>query len=68
MEGEARQVLSSLALQSDQVIPARPDGIEPGLPHHHLLGHGFPAVVMTAHYLGLRGDADALLLPGAGRR
>jgi cytochrome d ubiquinol oxidase subunit I len=26
------------------------------------MGTGFPAVVMTAHYPGLRGDADALLL------
>jgi cytochrome d ubiquinol oxidase subunit I len=64
MEGEARQVLSSLALQSDQVIPARAQ-MGSSLGFHIILacmGIGFPAVVMTAHYLGLRGDADALLL------
>jgi hypothetical protein len=57
-------VLSSLALHSDQVIPARAQ-MGSSLGFHIILacmGIGFPAVVMTAHYLGLRGDADALLL------
>ena len=26
------------------------------------LGVGFPAIMLTAHWLGVRGDADALLL------
>jgi cytochrome d ubiquinol oxidase subunit I len=57
-------VLSSLALSSDQVIPARAQ-MGSSLGFHIILacmGIGFPAVVMTAHYLGLRGDTDALLL------
>ena len=57
-------MLSSLALHSDQVIPARAQ-MGSSLGFHIILacmGIGFPAVVMTAHYLGLRGDADALLL------
>jgi cytochrome d ubiquinol oxidase subunit I len=57
-------VLSNLALHSDQVIPARAQ-MGSSLGFHIILaclGIGFPAVVMTAHYRGLRGDADALLL------
>ncbi|MGH3120416.1 MAG: cytochrome ubiquinol oxidase subunit I, partial [Streptosporangiaceae bacterium] len=57
-------MLSSLALHSEQVIPARAQ-MGSSLGFHIILacmGIGFPAVVMIAHYLGLRGDADALLL------
>lgn len=55
-------MLTTLALQ---VIPARTQ-MGSSLGFHIILacmGIGFPAVVMTAHYLGLRRpDADALLL------
>jgi cytochrome d ubiquinol oxidase subunit I len=58
-------MLTGLAVQSGQVIPARVQ-MGSSLGFHIILacmGIAFPAVVMTAHYRGLRrGDADALLL------
>jgi cytochrome d ubiquinol oxidase subunit I len=58
-------VLRTLALHADQVVPARAQ-MGSSLGFHIILacmGIAFPAVVMTAHYRGLRhGDADALLL------
>jgi cytochrome d ubiquinol oxidase subunit I len=58
-------VLTGLALRTGEVVPARAQ-MGSSLGFHIILacmGIGFPAVVMTAHYLGLRRpDADALLL------
>jgi cytochrome bd ubiquinol oxidase subunit I len=58
-------VLTGLALRAGEVVPARAQ-MGSSLGFHIILacmGIGFPAVVMTAHYLGLRRpDADALLL------
>jgi len=58
-------VLRTLALPSSQVVPARAQ-MGSSLGFHIILacmGIAFPAVVMAAHYRGLRrGDADALLL------
>ena len=58
-------MLTGLAGQAGQVVPARAQ-MGSSLGFHIILaclGIAFPAVVMTAHYLGLRrGDRDAMLL------
>jgi cytochrome d ubiquinol oxidase subunit I len=58
-------MLTGFAVQSGQVIPARVQ-MGSSLGFHIILacmGIAFPAVVMAAHYRGLRrGDADALWL------
>ena len=58
-------MLTGLALRAGEVVPARAQ-MGSSLGFHIILacmGIGFPAVVMTAHYRGLRrADADALLL------
>ncbi len=57
-------MLTGLAVPSAQVVPARAQ-MGSSLGFHIILaclGIAFPAIVMVAHYRGLRGDADALLL------
>ena len=64
-------MLTGLALRAGEVVPARAQ-MGSSLGFHIILacmGIGFPAVVMTAHYLGLRGPTPTRCCSrGGGRR